>query len=57
MIDIIPVYSYWQVYFPYGRKVHYLGTSRLDKGEGTDEAKRRIEKQYEEQITQIKENT
>jgi hypothetical protein len=54
-IDLISVYSYWQVHMKHGKKTHYLGTSRLDKGESEADAKRRITEQYKRQIKHIKE--
>jgi hypothetical protein len=53
MIDLIAVYSYYKVYLPHGKKVHYLGTSRLDKGETEKDAKRRIQGEFAKEIQEI----
>jgi len=54
MIDLIPIHSYYKVYLPHGKKVHYLGTSRLDKGETEKQAKRRIQGEFAKEIKEIR---
>jgi len=54
-IDLIPIHSFYKVYLPHGKKVHYLGTSRLDKGETDKDAKRRIQGEFAKEIKAITE--
>jgi hypothetical protein len=54
-IDLIPIHSFYKVYLPHGKKVHYLGTSRLDKGE--KDPKRRVQGEFAKEIKEIKQET
>ena len=43
---LIGVYSYWKVYIRRGRRLDFLGTSRLIKTETKDAARERIAREF-----------